>query len=57
MVKMGKVQLVCPKCRHEFSYNNGYYDVNIARLKKEINEILEQLADYKTKDIKYKKRK
>lgn len=39
-----KYQLVCPKCKHEFQYDNGYYDREIARLATEIQDINIQLA-------------
>lgn len=44
-----KVQLVCPKCKHEFQYNNGYFDKNITQLGLEIRTILNQLAEHKLK--------
>lgn len=40
-------QLTCPKCHYEFGYDNGYYDENIARLGKEIYDIMNQLAEHK----------
>ena len=42
-----KYQLVCPKCRHEFAYDNGYIDKNITRIGYEIEDIKAQLAKYK----------
>ena len=42
-----KYQMHCPKCNHEFTYDNGYYDTNIARLGVEIREIQLQLANHK----------
>ena len=39
-------QLRCPKCGHEFAYDNGYYDRNIERLGQEIREITLQLAEH-----------
>lgn len=42
-----KYQLTCPKCKHEFAYDNGYYDREIARLGSEIHEITSQLAAHK----------
>lgn len=44
-----KVQLVCPKCNHEFQYNNGYFDKNITQLGIEITTIMHQLAEHKLK--------
>lgn len=41
-----KYQMRCPKCGHEFAYDNGYYDKNIARLGAEIKEINLQLAEH-----------
>ena len=38
-----KYQLTCPKCKHEFAYNNGYLDRNITRLGCEIQDIIMQL--------------
>lgn len=40
-------QLTCPKCNHEFTFDNGYYDENITRLGQEIHDINRQLADHK----------
>ena len=34
-----KYQLTCPKCKYEFSYDNGYLDDNITRLGIEILSI------------------
>ena len=42
-----KYQLTCPKCKHEFTYNNGYLDKNITRLGCEIQNIIMQLANHK----------
>lgn len=41
-----KYQLTCPKCHHEFPYDNGYLDRNITRLGNEINDIELQLAQH-----------
>ena len=41
-----KYQLHCPKCNHEFTYDNGYYDKNIARLGAEIQTLTRQLAEH-----------
>ena len=40
-------QLRCPKCGHEFGYDNGYYDRNIERLGHEIQDLIRQLANHK----------
>ncbi len=39
-------QMRCPRCGHEFAYDNGYYDQNIERLGAEIKEITLQLAEH-----------
>lgn len=40
-------QLHCPKCGHEFAYDNKYYDENIAKLGKEICDINLQIAEHR----------
>lgn len=45
---MSEFQLTCPNCKHEFKYNRGYYDREIARLSAELTSIEAQLANYKT---------
>lgn len=42
-----RYQLTCPKCKHEFAYDNTYYDENIARLGCEIHDITLQLQQHK----------
>lgn len=42
-----KYQMVCPNCHHEWHYDQGYYDDNIARLGVEIRDITLQLAQHK----------
>ena len=42
-----RYQLTCPKCKHEFAYDNGYYDKEIARLGSEIHEITLKLQEHK----------
>ena len=42
-----KYQMTCPKCRYEFTYDNGYIDKNIERLGNEIHGMCVQLARYK----------
>ena len=42
-----KYQMVCPNCHHEWHYDQGYYDDNIARLGVEIREITLQLSQHK----------
>ena len=41
-----KYQITCPKCHHEWNYDNGYYDKNIARLGVEIQDIILQLQKH-----------
>ena len=41
-----KYQITCPKCNHEWHYDNGYYDDNIARLGVEIQDIILQLQKH-----------
>ena len=38
-------QMVCPKCKHEFTYDNGDIDARIASAKKQITEITSQLVE------------
>lgn len=42
-----RYQVTCPKCHHEWHYDNGYYDDNITRLGIEIQEIDLQLQKHK----------
>lgn len=42
-----KYQLTCPKCHHEWHYDNGYLDDNITRLGIEIRDIILQLQEHK----------
>ena len=42
-----KYQMVCPNCHHEWHYDQGYYDDNIARLGVEIREITLQIQAHK----------
>lgn len=44
-----KYQMVCPNCHHEWHYDQGYYDDNIARLGIEIKEITLQIQAHKQK--------
>lgn len=43
-----KVQLTCPKCKHEFSFNLGDLDTQILELGRDIQSISGQLAQFKT---------
>lgn len=47
-IRNNTFQLRCPRCNHEFTYDNGYYDKNIANIAKEIHNIMAQHAEYKT---------
>ena len=40
--------MTCPKCKYEFTYDNGYYDKHITRLGNEIRDIQLQLAEHNT---------
>lgn len=42
-----KYQVTCPKCKHEWHYDNGFYDDNITRLGIEIRDITLQLQEHK----------
>lgn len=39
-------QMVCPKCKHEFVYDNGDIDMQIAHLKRDITLFDDQIAEY-----------
>lgn len=52
-----RYQMRCPKCGHEFAYDNGYYDKNIERLGAEIRDINLQLAEYNLLPWEEKKKK
>ena len=41
-------QMVCPRCKHEFTYDNGDIDMRIAHLKKDITTITTQIQEYNT---------
>ena len=43
-----KVQLVCPKCKYEFSFNLGDLDKQILELGRDIQSMVRQLAEFKT---------
>lgn len=47
-IRNNRFQLRCPRCNHEFAYDNGYYDKNIAILSKEITDIIAQHHEYKS---------
>lgn len=42
-----KYQMTCPKCHHEWHYDNGYYDDNITRLGIEIQKIILEIQKYR----------
>ena len=42
-----KYQLTCPKCKHEFAYDNGHIDAKIARLVAEQQSLQRQLTEHK----------
>ncbi len=42
-----KYQITCPNCRHEWHYDNGYFDENITRIGIEIQDIILQLHKHK----------
>lgn len=42
-----KYQLTCPKCKHEFAYDNGHIDAKIARLQAEFQSLQRQLSEHK----------
>ena len=46
--KVSKVQLTCPKCKYEFSFNLGDIDTQIMILGKDIQSIIKQIAEFKT---------
>lgn len=52
-----RYQMTCPKCGHEFAYDNGYYDRNIERLRNEVHLITVQLAQYKALPLEEKNMK
>lgn len=45
-------QLVCPKCKYEFTYFNGELDAEIAFLNKEVTSLHEQFREYKSLPLK-----
>lgn len=42
-----KKQMVCPKCKHEFTYDNGDIDMQIAQLRRDITLLNTQIQEYK----------
>jgi hypothetical protein len=49
--------MTCPKCKHEFAYDNGHIDAKIARLVAEQNSLQRQLTEHKLlpKDEQYRR--
>lgn len=52
-----KVQLTCPKCKHEFAFNLGELDTQILEIGRDIQSILRQLAEFKTLSIEEQNKK
>ena len=52
-----KYQMTCPKCKHEFAYDNGHIDAKIARLVAEQQSLQRQLTEHKMlpKDEQYRR--
>lgn len=46
--KVNRIQLTCPKCKYEFSFNLGKLDEQILELGKDIQSMIRQLAEFKT---------
>lgn len=42
-----KYQLTCPKCKHEFAYDNGHIDGEISRNAVAITSLMKELADFR----------
>lgn len=57
ITEVKRVQLICPKCRYEFSFNLGELDTQILELGRDIQSILRQLAEFKTLSTKEQKEK
>lgn len=41
-----KYQMTCPKCKHEFAYDNGHIDAKIASLSAEVTSLIRQLSEH-----------
>ena len=52
-----KVQLTCPKCKYEFSFNLGELDKQILEIGKDIQSMSKQLAEFKTLSLEEQKKK
>jgi hypothetical protein len=42
-----KYQITCPKCKHEFSYNQGETEAEIRRNAVEITDLKKKMAEFK----------
>lgn len=54
---MAKYQLTCPKCKHEFAYDNGHIDREISRNAVAITSLNKEIADFKLLPADERKRK
>lgn len=52
-----KYQLTCPKCKHEFAYDNGHIDSEIARNAAAITSLNRQITEYRLLPADERKRK
>ena len=52
-----KYQLTCPKCKHEFAYDNGHIDSEISRNAVAITSLNKELADFRLLPADERKRK
>lgn len=52
-----KYQLTCPKCKHEFAYDNDHINGKIAQLSAEVTSLNRQLQEHRLmpKDEQYKR--
>lgn len=51
-----KYQLTCPKCRHEFAYDNGHIDQKIVGLRSELADIGVNLERFKKMNSQIRKK-
>lgn len=49
--------MTCPKCKHEFAYDNGHIDAKIASLSAEVTSLIRQLSEHNLlpKDEQYRR--
>lgn len=52
-----RYQLTCPKCKHEFAYDNDHINGKLARNAAEITDINRQLAEFKLLPADQRKRR